>query len=349
MIIIMKKSIFSKSASARLIAIICLFAIIALSLLSCSEKVGDYTVNTKTVAKIKDYKITYDEYRSFYLSSMASLENGDGTIWYGEDAPLDELKKLTEDSLRRKYAIKYLADKYGIKLTKEDKANINAYVQECINEYGGMPGYRQWLTSGGMTGRIFRENYELVYFYDVYLREILFTGIDGLIKVDDETIKKDIEENFYHYTWIYIPFEANDNYLVNAEEAQKAYEALEGGEDFYKVAEKYSDWTGNTKTGIYAIIGEKVQLIEDTALSLKEGEYSKVLAFGEGHAILMRLPMDDSYINSHFDEFVYQSASKQYSELIEKTASEFKVKYTAYYDELTMDKLKSNKGYITEE
>ena len=152
----MKKSFLSKRFAVSIISVIAMLALITASLVSCSsKKVGDYTVNTKTVAKVKGYKITHDEYRSFYLSSMASLENGDGTIWYEEDAPLEELKKLTEDAIRKKYAVMYLADKYKIKLTKSDKKDVNDTAAYYIEQSGGMAGYRQWLTSAGMTGRIF--------------------------------------------------------------------------------------------------------------------------------------------------------------------------------------------------
>ena len=317
---------------------------------SCSvRRVGDYTVYTETVMTVAGFKVTHDEYRSFYLSTMASLENGDGTIWYEEDAPVDELKQLTEASIRKKYAIRYMAKKYGVKLTSADKKDVNATVGYYIEENGGADGYRQWLTSAGMTGRIFREHYELIYFYDEYLRDILLTGIDDLIKVDDETVKKDIEENFYHYTWIFIPFEEGDNYSSNGAYAKEALEKLDRGEDFYEVAKKYSDWKGNATIGIYATKGEKVKLLEDAALKLKEGEYSRVLAFDEGHAILMRLPMDQSYINSNFDDFIYQSATRRYNELMEEIAAELEVEYTDYYYTLTMDALTSNKGYIITE
>ena len=116
-----------------------------------------------------------------------------------------------------------------------------------------------------------------------------------------------------------------------------------------EVAKKYSDWKGNATIGIYATKGEKVKLLEDAALKLKEGEYSRVLAFDEGHAILMRLPMDQSYINSNFDDFIYQSATRRYNELMEEIAAELEVEYTDYYYTLTMDALTSNKGYIITE
>ena len=334
----------------RLLSVLLVLIMLVSFTVSCAgNAVGDYTVNTKTVMKINGYKVTFDEYRCFYLKAMSELEQGDGTIWYDEDAPFEELEELVLGTLKRKYATMTLIDKYGIKLTSQDKSDINDTISYYMEEYGGMTGYRQWLASEGLTGRLFREQYILYYYYDEYLRETLYTGIDDLIKVDDKTVSEDIKENFYHYTWIFVPFDEADNYADNAKKIEKALKALENGEDFYDVAEEYSEWMGNEKIGIYAAKGEKIALLEETALKLEEGEHSRILAMEEGHAILMRLPMDESYINSNFSDFVYQSATRRYNELLDRLGTEAKVELTKYYESLTMEEIVSSKGYYTEE
>ena len=146
---------------------------------------------------------------------------------------------------------------------------------------------------------------------------------------------------------IFIPFGELDDYKENAKKIEEAFKAIENGEDFFDVAERYSEWMGNEKVGIYATKGEKIYTVENTVLNLEEGEYSRVLALDEGHAILMRLPMDTDYINEHFDDFVYQSATRRYNELLDNMALEMKITYTEYYDTLTMEMLKSSKEYYT--
>ena len=338
----------NKKPALRILSVLTLLFVLTSVLLSCSSNaVGDYTVNTKTVMKIDGNKISYDEYRCFYLKAMNEIAAGDNSIWDKEDAPFDELKETVERSLARKYATLKLAKKYKIKLSSQDKQDINDTVQYYIDENGGLTGYRQWLSTEGLTGRLFREQYTLIYYYDEYLRDILLTGIDDLIKVDDKTVSADVHENFYHYTWIFIPFGELDNYQENAKKIEEAFKALENGEDFYEVAERYSEWMGNEKIGIYATKGEKIYTIENTVLKLEENEYSRVLALDEGHAILMRLPMDSNYINEHFDDFVYQSGTRRYNELLDNMALEMKIEYTDYYDTLTMDMLTSSKEYFT--
>lgn len=325
---------------AAMLALLCV-----LSVFSGCAKVGDYTVNTKTVMKVGDYKISFDEYRYFYLAAMNDIDGGDSTLWYEPDAPFDKLKQATEGYLCRKYAMKALIDEYDVKLTKDDKEDVNNTVKIYTEEQGGEEEFRLWLCEAGLTGRLFREQYEFAFHYDEYLREILFTGIDGLIPVDAETVNKDINENFYHYTWIFIPFGENDNYGENRKIIDEAHAKLESGEDFYKVADEYSEWTGKTEVGIYATLTEKIALIEETVLALEIGEYSRVLALEEGHAIMMRLRMDGEYINDHYETFVRQSATRRYHELIERMASEMEIKYKDYYESLTHKQIISTEGY----
>ena len=112
--------------ACRLLSALLAIAMLVSFTVSCSgNAVGDYTVNTKTVMKINGYKVTFDEYRCFYLKAMSELEQGDGTIWYDEDAPFEELNELVLGTLKRKYATMTLIDEYDIELTKQDKADIN--------------------------------------------------------------------------------------------------------------------------------------------------------------------------------------------------------------------------------
>lgn len=290
---------------------------------------------------VGDYKISYDEYKSWYFQYVNHLDWGDDGIWETPDAPFDELKSNIEDSLRQKYAILTLADKYNIKLTRSDKKEIDAAMAEYMSEQGGKSGFKAWLNEQGYTGKVFRETYEVLYYYDAYLRELLFTGYDGVIPVDDETILKDIDENFYRYTWIYIPFSQGDVYSENRAKIDRAYSELETGADFYTVAEKYSEWSGSAEKGVCATLGQKLEAIEKAALELEYGKYSSVIETDEGHCIIMRLEIDEAYINSNFETLVYDSATRRYNELLSKTANELQITYKGYYDELTHEMLTS--------
>jgi len=77
-----------------------------------------------------------------------------------------------------------------------------------------------------------------------------------------------------------------DNYndLENITQAQKAYEALEGGQDFLEVAEEYSSNLVFAKNSMY-IPEEDLRDFYEPIKDLKEGEFSKIVMIPGGYII----------------------------------------------------------------
>jgi len=153
-----------------------------------------------------------------------------------------------------------------------------------------------------------------------------------LIPVDDQTIKNDVKENFYHYTQVFIPFEQGTDYNENKDMAEEALAKLKAGTSFEDVARQYSRWTVDYRVGVYSTYGEKLEIIEKTALSLEIGEYSDVIFSSEGHHIIKRLPLEDDYIDKNLDTLMNVSATRRYNELLTKEAAALTVIYTDYYN-----------------
>ncbi len=298
---------------------------------SC-KKPGAFSNNTKTVMTVGDYKVTYDEYRYFYYNCM--LDMGDQAD-FTDPQTVETLKTNTENAIRKRYAIKLYCDKYNRKMSNADKKEMDEFIKSYIEDRGGEDKFKEELLNYRMTGDVFREQYELTYYYDVYLRELLFTGYDGIIPVDDQTIKSDVKNNFYHYTQIFIPFEEGSDYGENQELINSALAELKSGKSFDEVAEKYSRWTVDFRIGVYSTPGEKLQMIEDTALSLDIGEYSDVIFTSEGHHIIKRLPIEDDYIDKNLDTLLTVSATRRYNEFIDKEAATLNVEYKDYYNDIT--------------
>lgn len=338
-----------KNTVKKALSLILIMSLSVTFLFSCSGKVGAFSENKKTVMEIEGHKISYDEYRYFYYNCM--LDMGDGSD-FTKPETLELLKTRTENALRRKYAVISYCDKYEIELSKNDKKEINQFVSEYIESLGGKDKYENALLLRRMTGDVFRSHYEFLY-YDLYLRELLFTGYENVIKVDDQTVKSDVLANFYRYTQIFIPFDSGDSYSDNLELANEAYQKLVGGADFAEVAKEYSEWTGDVNKGVYTTKGEKLLQIEETALALGEGEYSQVIFTSEGHHIIKRLPLEEAFIDDNLAEYPdclvlesdrslalrYISATRRYNELIEKTATELNVSYKKYYGKLSHGQL----------
>lgn len=324
-----------KMAAALACLAMAVFTLFGLT--GCSGGVGAYDINTKTVMTIGGKAVSYDLYKHFFYQGMTQL-GGDDVDWSSPENQ-NKLKSEVEQVLRRMYALKLLCDKYDIKLSKDDKKQLDAVIGEYIAEEDGEAGYRLWLSENRISGNVFRDQLAQMYFYDVYLRDLLFTGIDNLIKMDDATVRKDIDENFYRYTQIFVAFDGDDKHDENRKEIDKALAELKRGADFAEVAGKYSDWMVNVNVGAYCAKGQKILEIEETALALENGEYSEVVESSEGYHIIMRLPMEESYINDYFDDLAYVSANRRYNELLDNMAPELEVVYNKYYDTLTFEQL----------
>ena len=311
----------------------------AVSLLAgCAPKVGSYTINGRTVATVNGFEITFDEYKYFYYNHMMDLKN-EGITDFSDEANVQKIKDRAEGSLRTKYTVMALIDEYKITLDPGDEEEINDSVSGYIYEQGDEKKFRAWLSENRMSGDVFRDMLEYTFYYDVYLRELLMTGYENIIKMDDASIKQDVLDNFYRYTQIFIAFESGDDYVKNGEEMNRIYERLERGESFYQLAKEYSEWNIDAEKGVYSTKGEKLWNIEKAALSLENGQYSEVVKSTEGHHIVMRLPIEESYIDKNLEDLELPSFTRRYHEFVESKADDAEVKYNKYYDTLTHEML----------
>ncbi len=324
----------------KILVLVISIMLVTAMLCSCSP-LGSYSINDKTVMTVGGIDVSYDMYKFCY--NMALDELGD-EIDVTKDEDLTKVRELALESIRLYCVQDILFETYGIELSRDDKKAVDAEIQLYIDEQEGMKGYKKWLSENHISGKFFRKQIERMYHLDPYLRELLFTGIDDLIKMDDETVIEDIEKNFYRYTQIFVAC-TEENYLEKRLEIDNAYEELEKGKSFSEVSDKYSDWTVNVERGVYTAKGEKILAIEETALELEisegldEGTYSKVVESYEGFHIIKRLPLDDEYIKSHLDDLGYVSATRRYNELLNTRSDELKVSYKDYFFTLTHEML----------
>lgn len=342
----MKKSLLKALCA---VLIVC-FSVTAFT--SCGEA-GAFSNNRKTVMEISGYKVTYDEYRWFYYNCMIDMEanaKADGTYAQLDFASADTiaaLKSNTETALRKYYAIICLCDRYGIEMSDEDKEEMEAFMESYVASYDSKADYKSELNQKRATGDVYRALYAQTYYYGPYLWDLLISGYDGIIAIDEETVRKDIAENFYHYKQIFIPFVEKSDYVEDKKLAEEAYERLMKGEDFdtvgndvYEARKKaFSNNDIKPITDAYATLSEKAKKIEETALALEAGELSEVFwaENGEysGHFIIKRLPVESEYIDKNYEGLLTQSATRRYNEYLEKFASELTVVYDSYYNELS--------------
>ncbi len=325
-----------------LVLVICL-------LTGCAEKVGEFHINRKIVCEVDGEPISFDDYKYFFYSHYVSL--------YGEDfsALTDEkynkVKALTEDSLRRRSFIYGLCDEYGIELSDDDKEKVNYYVSEQIDEQGSEANYKAYLLKNRLTGAVFRSQIELTFFYDPYLRDLLITGIDGLVPMTDEAIIADVSGGgFYRYAQIYFSVDEGESDREAYGKISVAYEKLQGGMAFADVANatwgvgdervKYkSEWKVDAAAGAYVAKGEKELILENSVLALEENAYSEPIWSGIGWHIFIRLPIDTEYVKQNLytpvtgeKNIAEQSFARRYLEYIATESEDIKIEYAKYFE-----------------
>ncbi len=304
--------------AAVLLAVICVLSVFS----GCAE-VGAYDLNTKTVMTVGGYKVSYDEYRLWYMDRLNAL---------GEETDEETLRAETEDIIKRKYALVSLCEEYGIKLTDTEKDEVDEYLEGFISDCGGEDGYKVYIENYYFTGRLFREQCELLYCTDSLIGEIK-RGVDYA------AVLSGAGESLYRYAVIY---------KARSEKIDEVYALLEAGEDFDAVASEYSDRIVNNQRGgyEYTYVGDedKSVLITQAVAGLEIGKYSEVVCVpDDGYYILKRLEMETSVLEDDFDEIAEKFAKKSYIELREARAAGFKISYKKSYDKLTREKLKSGK------
>ena len=339
-------------------------AFISLMLVLCftvsCAKVGDFSINKKTVCKVGGEAVTYDDYKYFFYSNYISL--------YGEyfsdlsDEKYEKVKALTEDALRRRAVILQMCDDYGIKLSKDDKESVNEYVQYQIDSQGGLDAYKSWLVENRLTGAVFRSQVELTYFYDPYLRGLLATGIDRIIDMTDAAIIADVNSgNFYRYSQIYFEVPAGQSDRDAYDKITVAYQKLQSGASFETAANatwastlsemnKYkSEWRVDVTKGVYVAKGEKEAILEDAVLALEDNEYTQPIWSGNGWHIFIRLPFDMNYAEENLytvttgeKTLAEQSFARRYLEYIENESKNVEIDYKSYFtNEVTFEMLVS--------
>lgn len=332
------------------ILIIAIALVMAALAVGCSE-LGGFSVNKKIVCEVDGEAITFDDYKYFFYRHYIST--------YGEDFSeltderFNTVKALAEDSLRRRAYIMKLIDEYEIELSDDDEEQVDYYVSEQIKEQGSEEKYKQYLLDNRMTGDVFRQQIELTFFYDPYLRELLATGIDNRIDMTDAAVIADVNGgNFYRYAQIFYSVDAGELDTAAREKINLAYEKLRSGMSFADVANaswaastteqaRYkSEWKVDVTKGAYVAKGEKEALLENTVLSLDENGYSEPKWSGSGWHIFIRLPFDTEYAKENLHTAVTgentlaeQSFARRYLEYIENGSKDIKIEYARYFKE----------------
>lgn len=293
-----------------------------LSLASCSDRVqgvdrpGGKTAMVLT-EESSDFKleITEDEYDYYYLNFLAE---GIGT---------EEAKEKTLDELKRIGAIYSLAKEHEVSLDSDARKTVEADVDAAIEQIGGEKKFKEGLSEFNMTKEIYISLSQMNSL-EIALRDYVTDEVSGVIRSDDDTVEADIRENFIAAKQILISNDDGDDLESNRALAADIAAKLADGADFDELVSQYGeDKSMDAEFGRYFTDGMFPEAFEDAAEELSVGEMSGVVESDVGFHIILRMPIDDGYIDENFNQLRYYYLNRCFNEMLEERAGDIEVEY----------------------
>lgn len=307
----------------RVSAILLAIAILMSALSGCASK--------PYVMVIDGMKIRQGTFAYYYGYSYASYYStyGDSTVTY---------YALT--NVCQHVAVYRLFDQFGLKLTEEDKQSIEDSRTAKIAELGGQAGYAAFLKTLGLTDKLYREILAITPMYN-QLKEYLYSE-GGPEYMSQDEIRQTYADLYAHEIHIFIStaeVETVEDQDALYAEAEEAHARALAGENFTDLILEYGDDTYMAmypEDGYYLAEGDSGSDVIDEALfNLEVGEISDIVTTSNGFYIYKRLPIEDDYIDSVFEDgAMYDSyIDTSLSYYIMDVMTDYDIEYlTAFYE-----------------
>ncbi len=296
-----------------------------ISLVSCGS-VGGGNDDTSTVLTVDEHKVSYDTYRYFYMNYKAENSN------YTDK----EIQEKCISAIKTDIGITVLAEKYGVKLTSEDKEKIDSYVESVIESYGGKEEYYSQIEKHYLTGDLFRYLYSQQ-LLEEKLRDHMYDEKNDVIRSDDNTFDADLNENFMAVKQLLITNDEGDDPKENKELADSLFERIQNGEDLDTLCKEYSEYsTADGEYVYYFTHGQTFSEFEHAVLDTDIGSLcDHVVETEAGYHIFLRTELDTDYINANYEELRTAFKARRFNEIREETANSLKVEYKDNFDNLS--------------
>ena len=300
------------------------------SLISCTlSPIEPTEEELAVVGKIGNYDVHYDELRFLTVNFKAELEKkyGEG-IWDTPETAAkykDELKELVYDSiLNDYYAVLALADDYYVggssaMLNEEEILEaVQKDVEATAEEQGGNGKYKTWLSDNAFSDRLYR-------FYlasDYCAKELLFVLISdlGIIPDDDKSIKEYMHsDKFIRTNHIYISDTSGEGLALAQKLSAELNVSDDPATDIILMKGRYcDDWTMTTTHGKYfaRYSSDLPEEYELAAFELDEGEVSDVVTTDKGYYVILRLELEEAYLNAKFDDFKDDILGSEFNKIL---------------------------------
>lgn len=357
----------------------------------CTCMAGCSGTKEDTVMTVNGTEVSYDEYMFWFGQAVSELTqlyqsySGTTVDWSGKflfDTEMTNVEwcvKRASQSVIRLHAMESKAGELGVKLTDEEKADINDEISQIEENYVTGSDTNTDLKAVFASYNYTQESYitqrSLNQLYNDLFTELY--GEQGE-KLSEEKALAYAEENDY-ITSAHILLRTTKDVtdsdgkttseeLSQAEKDEKKAKATEIAaelqaitdnekrwERFKELMDEYSEDPGKESfpNGYCFTTGSMVDEYDSTSRELEEYEVSGVVESSFGYHVIMRLPTKGtdlvSTYNSNYQQITvpltYLAAPSDYDAQISDWADDAKVKYTSLYEKLDFASFINDGGF----
>ena len=260
-----------------------LFAALVAVLAGCGGG-GGGSVPSDAVAKVNGHTITQEQFNTL-LNQAKKSYTSQKKKWPAAGTPaFDTLKNQAVAYLVQREEFQQEADKLGVAITDAD---VDKRLKQIKKQYfgGSEARYKKQLTQQGLTDAQVRDDIKAQ-----LVQEKIFKKVTTDTKVSEADVKKYYDQHQSQYG---TPEQRDVAHILVKSKAlaDQLYQKVKAGQDFTKLAKKYSQDPGSKAQGGKLTIskGQTVAPFDQTALLLPTGHFSRPVKTTFGYHIIKAL------------------------------------------------------------
>lgn len=210
-------------------------------------------------------------------------------------------------SVSQHVLVNRLFKEYGLKLSDEDLEEVENMRATQIETLGGQTGYVAFLRTFNLNDSEYRDILEISPKYRI-LRDYLF-GEGGPYEATEDDLRQLYYEQYARVLFIYIStqdIETVEDREAKYALAEEAHARAVAGEDFSQLILEYGEdetQAADPYSGAYVQMGTLSDTdLEEMLFALDNYEISEIETTADGYYIYQRLPFDEDFLDSIFED-----------------------------------------------